>query len=115
MNWLDLLTILVAAVVLGMSAAALPPITRALPFVQSWTERGIKPWACDLCMSFWSTAIMTAFWSAMGVPALAGLPAFVVTFAVVRFNSEPIGPPPDLPELVDSGEPVVMREPAISP
>lgn len=106
MTLTDLLTVLVASVVLGMSAAAIPPIVRTLPFVQAWVLRGVKPWACDLCMSFWSTALTTAFWAALDVPALAGLPAFVVTFAIVRFNSEPIGPPPGLPELVDSAEPV---------
>lgn len=98
----DLLYLLVAAFVVGMSAAALPPILRALPFVDTWVMRGIRPWACDLCMSFWSTLITTCFWKAMGVPWLAGLPAFVVTFAIVRLNGEHFGPTPDMAELVDS-------------
>ena len=109
MNLTSLLTVFVSAVLVGMSAAAIPPIVRALPPIQEWTQRGIKPWACDLCMSFWSTVVMTAVWCALGVLPIAGLPAFVVTFAIVRFNSEPIGPPPGFPELVDSGEPALAE------
>lgn len=99
-----MINILVAALVIGMSAASLPPIVRAAPFVQTWMLRGLKPWACDLCMSFWSTIIATTFWSIFSEASFfAGFPAFVVTFAVVRLNSEHFGPPPGFPELADSG------------
>ena len=65
--------------------------------------RGVKPWVCDLCMSFWSTLLTTLFWASLGVPALAGLPAFVVTFFIVRKNGDPLHEAPSVAELVDSG------------
>jgi hypothetical protein len=98
----DVLALLGAAFVIGMSAAGLPPILRALPPIRDWVMRGIKPWACDICMSFWSTLLAAAFWKFVGLPFLAAIPAYVVTLAVVRLNSEHIGPPPGLPELEDS-------------
>jgi hypothetical protein len=101
----DTMNILVAALIIGMAAAAIPPIVRAAPVVQIWMLRGIKPWACDLCMSFWSTVLATLFCGVFeSFPLFAGVPAFVVTFAIVRHNSEPKGPPPDALPLEDSEE-----------
>ena len=99
MGW-TLVDVLLGAFVVGMSGAAVPPIVRALPFVVPWLERGVKPWACDLCMSFWSTILAGGLWAALGVPIVAALPAFVVTFFIVRRNSDPLHLPP-MPELVD--------------
>lgn len=101
MSDLLLFTLLVA-----LSAAALPPVVRALPWVQRQLEAGIKPWACDLCMSFWSTLAAGAVWWSIGhAPALAIWPAFVITYAIVRHNSGPLGPPPkfELPKDLDGG------------
>lgn len=93
--------LLVWALIVGMSAAAIPPCVRTRDYVQDWMLRGIKPWACDLCMSFWSTVFATLFWWwFMHAPLLAGAPAFVVTFMLVRYNSEPKGLPP-VPDLED--------------
>lgn len=108
----DLLFLLFGAVLIGLTAAAIPPIVRAFAPVQRWMMNGTRPWVCDLCMSFWSTAIAAASWwgiahalddHAGGRLLLAGLPAFAITFALVRYNGEPHGPPPDLSELQDSG------------
>jgi len=101
------LHLLATAALIGMSAAAIPPIVRALPPFAGWTQQGIKPWACDLCMSFWSTVIASLVWVGLGAPWPGSLAAFVVTFAITRHNSEPIGLPPGFPELQDSGADVV--------
>lgn len=104
MRLLEILQVIAAALLIGMSAAAVPPVLRALPFISDWTARGIKPWACDLCMSFWSTVLSTLIWSwTTGLLWFSGFGAFIVTFAIVRHNSEAIGQPPDL-ALLDSAE-----------
>lgn len=96
--------LLLWAAVVGMSAAAVPPVVRALDVVQRQMMKGRKPWICDLCMSFWSTAAAACFWTAAWhAPLIAGAPAFVVTYALVRWLSAPTSQPP-MPELQDSDE-----------
>lgn len=104
MTLTDLTTLLVTAILIGLSAAAIPPFVRAIPLVQVWMMQGRKPWVCDLCMSFWSTLLASGVACFMGAPAVAGIPAWAVTFFIVRKNSDPIGPPPGMPELVDSAQ-----------
>lgn len=56
-------------------------VVRALPPFARWANMGIKPWACNLCMSFWTGlgAILTlvaftgAWHTLVSVPALTGL------------------------------------------
>jgi hypothetical protein len=107
MTLTTLASVLLTVVLIGMAAASIPPLVRAAPLVQRWMLQGKRPWVCDLCMSFWSTGIATVVATELRAPTLwylAGIPAFVVTFAIVRHNSEPLGPPPGLPPLVDSSE-----------
>jgi hypothetical protein len=85
-------------------------IVRALPLIAGWTAKGIKPWACDLCMSFWS-AVAFVFvgqalhgWSVYEwvlVPALTG--AGIATLS--RLTPAPPGGPASFPSLVDQGKP----------
>ena len=93
-------------VLVALSAASIVPVVRALPGVQGWVQRGIKPWACDLCMSFWSTIFTTTVWMRVaGLPWYVGWPAFAVAFAVVRFNGAPTSSPSTLLELKDLEKP----------
>lgn len=89
-------------VLVALSAASIVPVVRALPGIQGWVQRGIKPWACDLCMSFWSTIFTTVVWMRIaGLPVYVGWPAFVLAFAMVRANGAPLSSPTALLELKD--------------
>ena len=54
-TWLELgvFAILTAATAVGMAEAL-----RQAPLVRRWNEDGVKPWACDLCMTFWLTLVV---------------------------------------------------------
>ena len=72
-----------AALALGLSVAGAIQVIRALPYVRGWVLRGVKPWSCDLCMSFWlslvagaSAAVSDPSWS------LAVLGSVVISIAV---------------------------------
>jgi hypothetical protein len=58
---------------------------RKLPGVRTLVERGVKPWACDVCMAFWAT-MAWSLWDAwlcyewlLGVVATAAVVYVVVT------------------------------------
>lgn len=92
------------SILVALTAAGLVPVVRQVPAVQDWMFKGIKPWVCDLCMSFWGTVVATAFWWLWSdAPTEAMLPAFALTFYIVRKNGDPTGPAPSLPELEDTG------------
>lgn len=91
--------------IVAASAAGMVPMVRLIPEVRQWMFEGVKPWVCDLCMSFWATVLATLFWWCwMNVPLVSVVPAFALTFLIVRKNSDPIGPAPSLPELEDTGD-----------
>lgn len=55
-----------------------------------------KPWACDICMSFWTLVLLTPLlhmdlWPAVG-------PAYPWTLYLLRKLQEPMNPP-NLPPL----------------
>ncbi len=84
------------------TAAGIVPLVRQISYVKGWMLAGIKPWVCDLCMSFWSTLISSVFWSLyFHTTIISAVPSFAITFLIVRKNSEPMGPPPSLPDLKD--------------
>jgi hypothetical protein len=107
-----------AALWLGFLAAGMTVLIRVMPVIASWVEQGIKPWACDKCMSFWLILFSTA-----GVPTfandvlhyrllygdflLAAPAAYAVSLFMLRLLTEPMGPPPSfaVPELLDSERP----------
>lgn len=92
--------ILLAAIVAGLGAAGITLVLREQPHIARWNEAGIKPWACDLCMSFWTSLTCLAVGSAVReitwVEAfMAWMPAFVVAFWVIqRVRPAPLGGPP---------------------
>jgi len=91
---------LLAAVFCGLGSVGLTLVLRFLPPVSRWNEAGIKPWGCDLCMSFWCSALCLGVGAAAGeiTPPqafFAWMPAFVVAYGIVqRINPPPLGEPP---------------------
>lgn len=115
--------LLLRALFVGLSSAGLVVILRATPLVQRLVFEGKKPWACDTCMSFWSTLLVAALaatrveplsacsWSITPAAACfsmtlvefaAAPPGFAVTLLTLRKLTEPLRPPRELPELEDS-------------
>lgn len=41
------------AVILGLAAFLAVVIMRSLPLIRTWVRAGIRPFACDKCMSAW--------------------------------------------------------------
>ena len=117
------LEIIFAALWLGFLAAGMTVLIRVLPGFAGLVEKGLKPWACDKCMSFWLILFATA-----GVPTLANdmmdyqivhgdfilaaPAAYAVSLFMLRMLTEPLGPPPSfsiVPELIDSEPPEPKR------
>lgn len=44
-------------VLVALFAAGTTLVVRALPVIRGEVFRGVKPWACDLCMSWWCACI----------------------------------------------------------
>ena len=106
------MTPLVAFIVGLSSAVALVALTvpgfvqavRALPAVDRLMLAGKKPWACDVCMCFWSTAIWTVVVAAVFKDArllLAAGPAYTISMLVLRYATR--APEGELPVLEPQG------------
>lgn len=54
-----LYNIALVALLVGISVPGVVLAVRALPAVDRRVLAGAKPWACDVCMSFWSTGLVT--------------------------------------------------------
>lgn len=76
---------------------------RAVPFIERKVERGVKPWACDICMCFWSTGlwVLGYAWLEQDVRVLFACgPAYSLAMMLLAFMQRPppgSGPPPDEP------------------
>ena len=89
---------LVIIIVASLGSVGLTVALRAVPPFSKWNEEGIKPWACDLCMSFWGTLLFCIVQGFVGISfeqMLAWIPAFAVAYGIVqRITPEPMGDPP---------------------
>lgn len=82
-------------VLVGLFAAGFTQVVRALPYFRDLVFRGVKPWACDLCMSWWGSlagALLLGLhvergWATAGVVAVAGV---AVSLAAIRATSQPV-------------------------
>lgn len=98
---LGLFAFLTAATAVGFAVAV-----RQAPVIRGWNERGVKPWACDLCMSFWTTLGVCALGAFLPEQDDLGrlwawMPAFAVAYPwLARVNPLPPdgGPDPGIPE-----------------
>jgi hypothetical protein len=91
------------SLLLGATSAGVTTAVRALPVVYSWMLERKKPWACDICMSFWTVALITlglALWQRDETLLVTAGPAYPWALWVLRKTSEPHGPPP-MPPLED--------------
>ena len=96
-----------AALALGLTVAGVIQVIRALPGVRRWVLNGVKPWACDLCMSWWISFLTTG--AVVGVledPAwtLPLFPAVTISIWITGRMKVP-GAFPDLPPLEDRDAP----------
>lgn len=89
------LTLLIWAAVLGPTAAGVVLALRALPWVQKAIMARTKPWACDICMGFWTTGILALGLGAYDMKLLlvAG-PAYPFALWILRKLQEPAALPP---------------------
>lgn len=94
------------AVVAALVALTVPGFVlavRALSVVERLVERGIKPWACDICMCFWSTGLWVVGYAAVleDVRILFACgPAYSLSLMLLAYMQRPppgSGPPPDAP------------------
>lgn len=78
------------ALILAFTAAGLIQLIRQLPWVDRQMMAAKKPWVCDLCMSWWTSILVTGTWALLdSAPWRAGIPAFAVTLLVTRVLSGP--------------------------
>jgi hypothetical protein len=81
-------------VVVALFAAGLTHILRALPPFRVWVFRGVKPWACDLCMSWWGAVLATGALRLDEPHGLVGAGVLAVaavapSMLVLRWTSQP--------------------------
>lgn len=99
---MDPILLVLWALIISASAAGLVQLVRQLAWVNAQMIAGKKPWVCDLCMSWWTSALATAAWSLLeGAPARAFIPAFAMAMILVRALGAPTSNfnPDDLPDL----------------
>lgn len=88
------------AAFVGVTVPGFVAAIRALPPIERWVLAGYKPWACDVCMCFWSTGTATlALVGATLEPRyfLVAGPAYTLALIVSRAVTAPTSfpPPPD--------------------
>jgi hypothetical protein len=94
----NVLELLLRALLVGATAAGLVHAVRTLPPVERLVQRGVKPWACDVCMSFWCTLLVVGASGLLGLDwLLAAAPAYPVALFVTRQLGGPssLPPPPE--------------------
>jgi hypothetical protein len=109
---IELLELALYALVAGAAAVGTIEAIRQAPGIRDLNERGVKPWACDLCMSFWMTlliAIVAAFLpEQLELGRLwAWMPSFAVAYSwLTRVTPAPPdgGGFPGLPDGPDESE-----------
>jgi len=100
MNWIS---ILATALVVALTVPGFVRAIRALPRVDGWVMAGVKPWACDICMCFWSTGLWVSALAYLEADAhllLAAGPAYTVALNVLEYMQRPpagSGPPAEPP------------------
>ncbi len=70
------------ALMIGMAAASIVVVFRSIPPGLKLAATGRKPWACNICMSFWFTIITTLLSFSFGLLSFEKLwlavPAYIV-------------------------------------
>jgi hypothetical protein len=69
---------------------------RALPWVDRQVKAAIKPWVCDICMSFWGTVIFTLLAVHLAHNLwllLCAGPAYTLAMIILSFMERPTSMP----------------------
>ena len=90
-------------ILMGLAGAYTAQLARALPWIGERVRRGVRPWACNVCMAFWSSLIYAGLPMAargapgildvLAVPAASGVALIVLTWLDAK--APPL--PPELP------------------
>jgi len=90
------------SLLIGLTAASLVTVFRAVPPGKTLAATGRKPWACDQCMSFWTTILVALGAGATLIPwsdTWTALPAFMVCLWFLKQTKDfPIGEMEDDPD-----------------
>jgi len=102
------------SVVIGSTAPGVAIVVRALSAVEKLVLEGKRPWACDVCLSWWMVAATTlvAGLAAHDLEVLwAAGPAYPLAYKLLGWLSQPVSSPgfPELAEL--PAEPAALVEP----
>jgi len=83
------------ALLLGMAVASMVTVFRAVPPGKTLAATGRKPWACDVCMTFWGTIGIAAIYFFAGVSVAPGpfllyvcAPAYIVCLYLLRQTAD---------------------------
>lgn len=90
-----MLPYLFACAFVALTAPGFIVALRALPWAERQMMAGIRPWACDICMSFWTVAALcTALAGVFGwrYAVVAG-PAYSVCLGVLGVLQRSLPPP----------------------
>jgi hypothetical protein len=103
------------SVVIGSTAPGVAIVVRALSAVEKLVLEGKRPWACDVCLSWWMVAATTlvAGLAAHDLEVLwAAGPAYPLAYKLLGWLSQPVSSPgfPELAEL--PAEPAALVEPS---
>jgi hypothetical protein len=84
------------AMLIGGASASMTVLLRYAPVISRWTLEGKKPWVCDVCMTLWTTLLISGvvFWHGEPRALLACLPSYAIGKAVLLHISGPTGMPP---------------------
>ena len=72
----------------GLGAAYATVLLRLLPGIRSLTAEGRKPFACDVCMSFWGALPLTLYYVGLSLQAIpVQLAAAGVSYALLTAHA----------------------------
>jgi len=100
-----LVEVLLWSLYIGLTAAGATVALRALGPVQKLVLGRQKPWACDVCMSLWTTLGISSAGALVAwrpEPSWAAGPGFAIALLTLRKLTEPVYAPRGLSELEDS-------------
>ena len=86
----------------GLTAASLVTVFRAVPPGKTLAATGRKPWACDVCMSFWMTILVALVACSVrnsAADAWTAIPGYMVCLWFLKQTHDfPIGEMKDDPD-----------------
>jgi hypothetical protein len=53
-----MVALFVATLFIAFTVPGVVLALRALPWIAARVQAGVKPWVCDICMCFWTTALV---------------------------------------------------------